>query len=322
MRPASRGCVSESSAKPLGIVIPTYNRCNALLECLDHLEQQTFKDFEVVIVDDGSPDSTPQEMNSYLTRSPLAVRYGRQNNGGPAKARNLAISMLQAPICLIIGDDIFASPTLVERHMALHRERPELDVAGLGWTQWSTSGQTITPFMRWLGEDTAQQFAYKDLLAGVEPDWHHFYTSNLSVKTELLRKFPFNEAFPYAAMEDCELGYRIQKEYGLKLRFLPEAIAYHLHPTTFRQACERMVCVGYSCRLFHDLWPEQRPASTRFSVPRAASRNHFLAKLLVGTADLYTRAVCPNRLMKVAFSCKYEIGYRSRRDGQGKLVWR
>ena len=84
----------------LGVVIPTYNRSDALLESLAHLETQTCKDFEVVVVDDGSTDSTQSVMESYLRKTPLAIRYARQNNRGPAAARNLAISMLQAPVCL------------------------------------------------------------------------------------------------------------------------------------------------------------------------------------------------------------------------------
>src|ERR1700691_2910667 len=113
--------------KPLGVVIPTYNRCDALVECLAHLENQTCKDFEVVVVDDGSTDSTPRLIEPYLKKTRLAVRYARQDNGGPAKARNLGISMLQSPVCVLIGDDIFASSTLVERHMNWHRENPELN---------------------------------------------------------------------------------------------------------------------------------------------------------------------------------------------------
>lgn len=315
------------STKPLGVVIPTYNRSEALLECLVHLENQTWKDFEVVVVDDGSTDSTPKVMESYLAESPLAIRYTRQDNRGPATARNLAISMLQAPVCLMIGDDILASSTLVEHHMTLHRGQPELGVAALGWTQWSTSGQTITPFMRWLGE-SPEQFAYKDLLAGTEPIWHHFYSSNLSVKTELLRRFPFNESFPYAAMEDSELGYRIHKQHGLKINFLPEALAYHLHPTTFLQLCERMVRAGYSARMFHELWPEQGPSSrslfkrAAYFTIRPIARRDLLTNLLVSAADLSSRVMCPNPIMKAASTCKYVVGYESHRDNKGLLVRR
>ena len=80
--------------KPLGIVIPTHNRCAALLQCLSHLENQTFKDFEVVIVDDGSSDTTAEKMADYQAVSPLSLRFVRQASGGPAKALGEACSMI------------------------------------------------------------------------------------------------------------------------------------------------------------------------------------------------------------------------------------
>ncbi len=309
------------STKAVGVLIPTYNRPDALLECLAHLENQTFKDFEVVVVDDGSTDSTSKQVEAYLVKTSLAIRYVAQKNSGPAKARNVGISLLKTPICLMLGDDIFASPTLVEVHTRFHREYPDIEAAALGLTKWSTSGQVLTPFMRWLGTSPIQ-FAYKDLLAGIPADWKHFYTSNLSLKTKLLKDFPFREDFPYAAMEDAELGYRIETQFGLKLKFVPEALVEHLHPTTFRQACERMIRVGYSARLFHELWPEQRPISPTWkrAVKHVITQNPYLMKFLMFTADHCTRFLCPNPFMTCALACNYEIGYQSQRDSEGRLV--
>jgi glycosyltransferase involved in cell wall biosynthesis len=165
------------SMKALGIVIPTHNRIDALLQCLAHLEQQTFANFEVVVVDDGSTDSTQIQIQDYLLRSPLALRCVFQKNAGPAKARNLGVSLMETPLCLFLGDDIFASPRLVECHVQLHQEYSSPHIAALGLTRWTKAGQEITPFMRWL-EASPVQFAYNDLLAGAAPTWHHFYTSN------------------------------------------------------------------------------------------------------------------------------------------------
>ena len=311
------------STNPLGIVIPTYNRPDALLKCLAHLENQTFKDFEVVIVDDGSTDSTPQQVEAYRAITPLRIRYVRQKNSGPATARNLGISMLRSPICMMLGDDIFASPALVQQHLHVHESDSNIKVAALGRTRWSASGQEITPFMRWLDEGRVQ-FSYHDLLAGVKANWRHFYTSNLSVKTELLRRFSFNESFPYAAMEDMELAYRIEKQFGLEIKFLPDALADHLHPTTFRQSCGRMVRVGYSSGLFHERWPEQRPplqsSELRQALKRTITQSPRLLKALTLAADLMTRALCPNALMKYVLGCYYELGYQSQRNREAKPV--
>jgi glycosyltransferase involved in cell wall biosynthesis len=286
-----------------------------------HLERQTFKDFEVVVVDDGSTDSTPNRMESYLSKTPLEIRYVAQKNAGPAKARNVGISMLQAHVCLILGDDIFASPTLAAEHMKLHEEHPDMRVAGLGLTQWSTE-QEITPFMRWLATGS-MQFAYEDLRAGVPADWKHFYTSNLSLKTEVLKKFAFNEDFPYAAMEDNELGYRIQTQHGLNLKFLPDAVADHLHPTTLQQACGRMVRVGYSTRLLHEMWPELRPRSSNWLkkvVKRTFADRPRLLGVLTRGAVLSSHVYCPNPLMLCALASHFEVGYQSQRNSEGKLV--
>ncbi len=294
----------------IGIVIPTYNRVDALMVCLQHLEQQTMSDFEVVVVDDGSSDQTSERIAHFQQKTSLRLLYVRQPNGGPARARNRGVSMLHAPICLFIGDDIFASPDFVAVHLVLHQQRPELQVAGLGLTQWSEAGQEVTRFMRWL-DASGTQFSYCDLLNGSHPDWRHFYTSNLSVKTELLTVYPFNEEFPNAAFEDMELGYRIQSQHGLELVFTPDAIAYHLHPTSFRAACKRMLNVGAAATILYRLWPELQPASpTGFKkcLLEIFLRNRWLIRPLVLLSDFLTRVWCPNPLMRVTLTAHYFAG--------------
>lgn len=306
------------SSPSIGIVIPTHNRSRALLECLDHLAKQTFTGFEIIIVDDGSSDETAAQIEAYQTRSCLQILYLHQENGGPARARNTGIAALRAPICVFLGDDIFASSGLVEQHLQLHRDQPDIRVAGLGLTEWATSGQQITPFMKWLDE-AGLQFTYPQLLNGAKPEWCHFYTSNLSVKTELVRRFPFNERFPYAAMEDSELAYRIEKEMGLDLRFLPSALAHHLHPTTFRQACRRMLRVGYSSALFQDLWPEQRKPlgkGVRQRFAAGVGRNQRFLNPLAQMAEWINHLACPNPFMAFVLQCHLEAGFESWRRSE------
>lgn len=296
---------------PLAVVVPTYNRCDALKQCMEHLEGQAHKDFEVVIVDDGSTASTEAWVNDYLKRTPLSLRYFRQKNSGPARARNFAISVIEAPITLLIGDDIFPTPQFTALHMQLHEQRPEPSVAGLGLTVWAEEGQQITPFMRWL-DTHGMQFNYGELLAGTKPSWRHFYTSNLSLKTSLLRTFPFDESFPYAAMEDIEAACRIEAEHGLEMVFLPDAVAYHLHPMSFRQACRRMEKVGESAAYFDEFWPGKLPRNPN---PLAIRLGNMLKRipmampLVEGIADQSLKIACPNRLMNFVLSYYFNRGY-------------
>jgi hypothetical protein len=171
--------------------------------------------------------------------------------------------------------------------------------------------------MQWLDRDGAQ-FAYGDLLRGVVPSWKHFYTSNLSLKTDHLRRHPFDERFHKAAMEDIELGYRLAAEHQLTMSFLPLATAEHLHPTTFRQACRRMVVVGASAHLFGEIWPEHKmqPSAPLKRKLRSMLQQERILGRLTDAADLWTRHQVPNPLMERVLSLHSTLGYRLAAEGR------
>jgi glycosyltransferase involved in cell wall biosynthesis len=76
----------------VSVIIPTYNRELELKRCLDSLVSQTYKNFEVIVCDDGSEDNTEEVTISYTDR--LNIRYNNDKNfGGPAKPRNRGIRL-------------------------------------------------------------------------------------------------------------------------------------------------------------------------------------------------------------------------------------
>lgn len=87
------------------VVIPTYNRAEELRRCLDSLVNQTYKDFEVLVCDDGSTDHTPQIVEMF--RDLLSLHYiWEENWGGPAKPRNNGIKQAKGEwICFLDSDD-------------------------------------------------------------------------------------------------------------------------------------------------------------------------------------------------------------------------
>ena len=296
----------------IGILIPTFNRMNELREALARLERQTCRDFEVVVVDDGSADDTRHMVESYSAGAPFPLLYLHQENSGQATARNLGIRHMTAPICLMIGDDIFAAPDLARLHLDLHRAHPEPNAVAVGLTRWSEDGQIVTPFMRWLEEDGVQ-FAYAELLGGTAPSWKHFYTSNLSAKTAYLLANPFEQSFRNYGIEDIELGYRLAKERDLRMYFLPHAVAWHLHSTTFAQSCKRATQVGRATFEFGQLWPEQRLLSGRTLRMRMLLRlivaAPFALTLIDWVAGIATGMRCPNALMKLTLWLHVRQGY-------------
>src|SRR5215467_5815246 len=101
------------------ICIPTFNRCVKLEKAIRAYFLQDCKsaDSEVLIIDDGSTDATPELVDRLSLESPILVRYFRQPNRGPAAARNTGIREAQGHLILFTDDDIIPSATLVSQHL-------------------------------------------------------------------------------------------------------------------------------------------------------------------------------------------------------------
>lgn len=99
----------------VSVIIPVYNAENYLKSCLDSVINQTMdkENFEVLLVDDGSTDSSVQICSKYV-RNFTNFRLFRLENGGPAKARNFAIDKAEGKYFLYLDSDDTLSPTVLE----------------------------------------------------------------------------------------------------------------------------------------------------------------------------------------------------------------
>jgi glycosyltransferase involved in cell wall biosynthesis len=223
----------------LTVIIPTYNRCATLQKViqayLDQTESRAIA--EILVVDDGSTDPTPALVARLSRESPIRIRYFRQENRGPAAARNVGIREAKTDLILFTDDDIIPSTSLVAEHLAWHRRFPEPSAVVLGKVTWSPEVNP-TPFMNWYGTE-GPLFAYARLEDRIEIEYRYFYTCNLCLKTQFLRKNgTFDEDFKVAAYEDIELGFRLNKA-GMRLRYNRNALAYHHQYVSFADACRR-----------------------------------------------------------------------------------
>lgn len=223
----------------LTVVIPTYNRAPVLKTALDaYIAQRAPEGVnELLVVDDGSTDNTELVVSEISRRAPFPVRYFRQDNRGPAAARNLGIREAHADLILFTDSDIVPREDLVQQHLEWHRGNRSLSAAVLGCAAWPRQ-PAPTPFMRWYGERGAL-FAFGKFRKGQHLSFLNFYTCNLSLKTEFLKSYgQFDETFKSAAFEDIELGYRLSKA-GLQLTYNPDAVAYHHQFFRFEDACRK-----------------------------------------------------------------------------------
>jgi glycosyltransferase involved in cell wall biosynthesis len=92
----------------ISVIIPTYNRCASLLECLRSLEQQTLalSRFEVIVADDGSTDGTVAAVDAFALQSQLQLRVITQTNQGPSVARNAGAALAKSEWLAFTDDDV------------------------------------------------------------------------------------------------------------------------------------------------------------------------------------------------------------------------
>jgi glycosyltransferase involved in cell wall biosynthesis len=117
----------EGRAVPsVSVVIPAYNCAAYIAEALDSVFAQTFKDFEVVVVNDGSPDTEDLEraLEPYRGR----VVYLRQENRGVSAARNTGIRAARAPLVAFLDADDLWEPSYLEEQVTAMREDRTLAV--------------------------------------------------------------------------------------------------------------------------------------------------------------------------------------------------
>lgn len=109
-------------SKPrVSVVIPTYNRQNLVVEAIESVLAQTYKNFEIIVVDDGSTDDTSGQIKAYAGR----LTYHVQKNQGVAAARNAGIKLSQGEfICFLDSDDLW-EPEKLETQINFADANPE-----------------------------------------------------------------------------------------------------------------------------------------------------------------------------------------------------
>lgn len=98
------------------IIIPTYNRAHLITETIDSVINQTYSDWELILIDDGSTDNTKEVISKFIKQD-LRIRYLFQENAERSVARNNGINHVKGDwICFLDSDDLFASNHLEGVH--------------------------------------------------------------------------------------------------------------------------------------------------------------------------------------------------------------
>lgn len=106
----------------VSVIIPTYNRAQYIAEAIDSVLNQTYQDFEIIIVDDGSTDNTKEIIKPYLDDYSNKIRYFYQKNKGISAARNMAINKAREDYIAFLDSDDRWLPEKLEKQMKVIKD--------------------------------------------------------------------------------------------------------------------------------------------------------------------------------------------------------
>jgi glycosyltransferase involved in cell wall biosynthesis len=216
------------------VVIATYNRRDIIGRTLDHLAKQTYPadQFEVIVIDDGSPDDTGDVVQAKIPLVPYRLRYLVHQNRGPGATQNRGILEAEGEWIVLMADDILPAPGMLASYATFHRRNPETAHAALGRVLQAPD------LPRSAFQDHWDPFRYFELEGMTELPYWKFWACNISVKRSFLLEHGMFRELRGAAHEDVELGYRLCAA-GLKILYWPLALAHHYHVETLDAAIKR-----------------------------------------------------------------------------------
>ncbi|MDJ0925531.1 MAG: glycosyltransferase [Acidimicrobiia bacterium] len=281
-----RGIASrEPVAASVAVVIPVFNRAAALSRTLAGLEAQTHRDFEVVVVDDGSEEDIAATVELSNLGNRIQVLRRERDGFGAHRARNQGAAATSAAVLLFIDADCIPHPDLIDRHLYWHSRAGNVVVAG---TRTHLDASDLG-----LGEIRDRSFiASADRATFVVPaDWRGLFyrrnkqltmgdaafragvSSNLSVRRDRFNAVGgFSTVFTGWGGEDTELTWRLWNS-GMFVVAENRALIYHQTQDDPLGAEGRSEARNRALALIADLVPHRfyrKVASPFHTVPKVS----------------------------------------------------
>ena len=248
----------------VSVIIPTFNRRRFISETVDSVLAQTYREIEVVVVDDGSTDGTGELLKSRYSNEPR-FRYIWQPNAERAVARNAGIRESRGDYIAFLDSDDRWLPTKLEKQMGLLSSHPEM-VMALTWHECiDEHGERLGP-----KRDPSLEDVMDDGFC-----WRLVYGNRIGSPTPVISRRVLAESGLFCedrrliCVEDWEMWTRVSC-FG-RVGLVPEILAQHrLHPgNTEKPVTPKMYLQVVSC-----LVQRMRPPLARL-VLEAASKSYW-----------------------------------------------
>lgn len=129
----------------VSVIIPAYNGDRYIAQAVESVISQTYKNWEIIVIDDGSTDDTRQALEPYFDK----IRYVYQENQGVAAARNRGIQESRGELIAFLDQDDFFLSDKLAGQVALFDAQPSLGIVNSGWRLVNQQGETISDIKSW-----------------------------------------------------------------------------------------------------------------------------------------------------------------------------
>ncbi|MEA3225843.1 MAG: glycosyltransferase family 2 protein [Planctomycetota bacterium] len=197
----------------VSVIVPTYNRDYIIKETVDSILAQTFEDFEVLVVDDGSTDDTRAVVENSVDNR---VRYFHKTNGGPSSARNFGLSKAKGRYILFLDSDDYWPENYLEIMRSELKDKSEFGAAYSLITVVYSDGAKIESYKRPEGKSGR---ITNDLFKR-----GFIWPSAAIFRASVWKDFYFDESLARTS-EDSDAFLRLSML--TQLLFVPEVQAFH-----------------------------------------------------------------------------------------------
>lgn len=203
----------------ISVVIPAFNAGRFIRRTIDSVLAQTYCDYEIIVVDDGSTDDTPEVVKSYGQK----VRYIYQENAGDGPARNTGIAAAKGEWIAFLDHDDEWLPQKLQLQMELLRQNPELRWCAANYYMSSGSRRAVVGNCKALCKAMGNSSHFEDFFLAVAKMGCSLVTATVVVRKDVFQKAGFFDSC-WLGCADLDMWWRIAHHYP-KIGYLPLPLA-------------------------------------------------------------------------------------------------
>lgn len=230
------------------IIVPVYNRPDEVDELLGSLTEQTEKDFEVIIVEDGSSVTCEKVCNGY--KATLDIHYFMKENSGPGQSRNYGVARAKGEYVIILDSDVVLPPGYIE---SVSDELEKAPADAFGGPDKAHS--SFTDIQKAISYSMTSFFTTGGIRGSKKKKLDKFYPRSFNMG---VRRDVYNKLGGFSKMrfgEDIDFSIRIFKA-GCKCRLFPESWVWHKRRTDFRKFFRQVYNSGIARINLYKKYPE------------------------------------------------------------------